>query len=332
LQGHFDFAPVPDNLPSTLLISAATGTIGLGLNGSKPKGAGSVQPSFADFITTGGIVAPERLQFLVWTILGVFTFLFLIISSDPASITALPDIPDKFLQLMGISSTGYLGGRLARKAGPVIDDILASISSLSLEIHGGNLHKDASFQIDGQDVTLDMLSEGAAHDHLPEVLATDDQAQDPNIAKVLNVKIVSPPAGWLTRKSNPSSQKREHLLSLINPDGQKADWKFAVPGPTAAISATADGQTATGGGTLNISVGGLAALDASATVPGDSPIKSYSWLNNGKLLGVGSTLPGMALVDGDLTLTVTDATGLSDSVSLVVKTVVKTNPTANSPA
>jgi hypothetical protein len=231
LQGHFDFAPVPDNLPSTLLISATAATAAVGLNNAKPKGAGPVQPSLADFITTGGLVAPERIQFLVWTVLGVLIFLFLILSSDPATLQQLPAIPDKFLYLMGISSAGYLGGRMARSAGPVIDDILASIAPLTLEIHGRNLSRDASFQVDGEDVKLDMLAPGPAQDRRPEVVASDDQAQDPNIAKILKVTIASPNSGWLTNKSDPAPDKRDHLFTVINPDGQRADWKYALPGP-----------------------------------------------------------------------------------------------------
>jgi hypothetical protein len=76
------------------------------------KGAGPIQPSVADFVATGGLVAAERFQFFIWTLVGVFTFLFLVVFSDPANVSDLPRIPDGFLALMGVSSFGYLGGKL----------------------------------------------------------------------------------------------------------------------------------------------------------------------------------------------------------------------------
>jgi hypothetical protein len=41
--------------------------------------------------------------------------------------------PDGFLALMGVSSFGYLGGKLARKPGPIIDDITATLGSFDLK-------------------------------------------------------------------------------------------------------------------------------------------------------------------------------------------------------
>jgi hypothetical protein len=225
IQGHFEFASIPDKLPGILLVSATTATVSLGVNPSKPKGASTVQPSLSDFITTGGVIAAERVQFLVWTVLGILTFLFLIIVSDPATISTLPPIPQEFLMLMGISSAGYLGGRMVRKAGPIIDSILATVSSLTLELHGRNLSKDASFQIDGEDVTVDMLAPGTANDHRPEIVAKED-GQDATLAKILRVTIATPKPAWLTATSGENETK--HTLSVINPDGQRADWPYTI--------------------------------------------------------------------------------------------------------
>src|ERR1700722_1278934 len=116
-----------------------------------------------------------------------------------------------------------------------------------------------------------MLALGASRDHLPEVVATDDQAQDPNIAKVLKVIIVKPGPRWLTRKSNPDSSKREHLLSFINPDGQRADWKYTLPGPTAVLLAGigAGDKVPAGGGTLSAKTTDPVLLDATGSTQGD---------------------------------------------------------------
>jgi hypothetical protein len=239
LQGRLEFAPLPEKLPGILAASAGTAVVIEGLNNSKPKGAGNIRPSLGDFITTGGMVVPERLQFLVWTLLGVFTFIFLIVLADPATIAELPPIPDSFLYMMGISSAGYIGGRFARKGGPIIDDVLARISSLTLEIHGRNLSANASFVIDTEDVTLETLADGDETTKRPQVVARDETAQDPTMAKVLRLTIKKPRPEWLTRTSDPQDDRSKHSITIINPDGQRADWEYSIAEPeTAKVSAT----------------------------------------------------------------------------------------------
>jgi hypothetical protein len=124
---HVQFATWPD-VPSTLpgIIAVAAGTaVGAQLITSSKgsKGAGGESPSFADFITSGGVVAADRVQMLLWTLLGVGTFLYAVLQIAPGNITDLPAVPERLLVLMGLSSAGYLGGKIARKAGPVIDEI-----------------------------------------------------------------------------------------------------------------------------------------------------------------------------------------------------------------
>ncbi|HEX6772819.1 MAG TPA: hypothetical protein VF126_12380 [Acidobacteriaceae bacterium] len=127
---HVQFAPWPD-VPSTLpgIIAVAAGTaVGSQLitSAKGSKGAGEEAPSFADFITSGGVVAADRLQMLLWTLLGVGVFIYAVLHLSPGTITDLPPVPDRLLVLMGLSSAGYLGGKIARKAGPVIDEISVS--------------------------------------------------------------------------------------------------------------------------------------------------------------------------------------------------------------
>src|SRR5262249_13416156 len=100
IQGVFQFAPIPEGLPGLLGISAGTTAVAAGLNSVRgPKGAGDEQPKWSDLITTGGVVVPERFQFLVWTMLGALAFLFLVVFSDPATIEVLPKVPEGFLYL-----------------------------------------------------------------------------------------------------------------------------------------------------------------------------------------------------------------------------------------
>jgi len=135
VQGRFEFADVPENLPALLLGSVATTAIAKGITAARgANGAGDVQPSLSDFITAGGVVSAERFQFFVWTVLGVLAFVFLTVMQGPSQFQDLPRIPEGFLYLMGASSSGYLGGKLARKPGPIIDSIVAQSGSLVIAL------------------------------------------------------------------------------------------------------------------------------------------------------------------------------------------------------
>jgi hypothetical protein len=124
---HVQFGSWPDvpaSLPGIILVAAGTAVGSQIVTSAKgPKGAGEESPSFADFITSGGVVAPDRLQMLLWTILGVSAFFFAVLQLEPGTITDLPAVPERLLVLMGISSAGYLGGKMARKPGPVINEL-----------------------------------------------------------------------------------------------------------------------------------------------------------------------------------------------------------------
>jgi hypothetical protein len=267
LRGHFDFAPVPENLPSLLLLSASTTAVAGGITAAKgPKGAGGVQPSLSDFITVGGVVSVERFQFFVWTILGVIAFPFLIAAQSPAQFQEIPKIPDGLLYLMGASSAGYLGGKIARKPGPVIDSIVVQQGSLVLDIFGRCLSRNASFAIEGSPVTARLPGEpdavaGGASDHkLPDatvaVIRPDETAPDwKTYASVLRLTLPDPKA-WLmahqtddqlkktlaatlklpfaTRPAETAPTPIRCHVTVTNPDGQFAVWFFEMPNPATA--------------------------------------------------------------------------------------------------
>ena len=224
MQDTVVFSDLPENLPGIIAISAGTGVLAPAITAIKgPKGAGQLNPSPADFITTGGLVVAERFQFFVWTILGALTFLFLIISSDPSGIQGLPSIPAGFLQLMGISSFGYLAGKIARKPGPIINDLSPAVdatglksTSLRLVLTGRKLSKTASFKIDAIETEL------GKHQFEVRVNATDadEQSTNPGFYRVLTLAIDKPEASWLIPGS--------HTLMIINPDGQSADCPFEL--------------------------------------------------------------------------------------------------------
>jgi hypothetical protein len=115
---------VPDNLPAVIAIGTGTAIgsqIATAVNG--PKGSGSEDPSLADLVTSGGIAVVDRVQMFVWTIFGVVAFCVAALRYGPGTIKMLDPVPTSMLYMMGLSSVGYLGGKLARKPGPVITEL-----------------------------------------------------------------------------------------------------------------------------------------------------------------------------------------------------------------
>jgi hypothetical protein len=214
VQGKLEFVDVPAGLPGIIMIAAGTTVLAQGITKSKgPKGSGEVHPSLSDLISTGGVVVPERFQFFVWTIIGAAVFVYLVFQHDPGTIKDLPQVPSGFLELMGVSSLGYLGGKVARRAGPVIDEILTKPSSLEFTLKGRNLSKDASFRIGDEDVRSDLIL-----NKKPEITDPDTEGE-PNTGKSLKFTIAAPKPQWL---------KDNNLLTIINPDGQKATLAYDV--------------------------------------------------------------------------------------------------------
>lgn len=225
IQGQFELAEIPDGLPGIIAASAGTSILATGITNARgPKGAGAVHPALSDFITTGGVVAPERFQFLIWTLVGVTSFVFLIVLRDPADLKDLPKIPSGFLYLMGISSAGYLGGKYTRKPGPVIDSVDAQVGSLKLEIRGRNLSNDASYSIGNKTILYKLLTEPAVageveKDATLQIITKADDPNSENFAKAVLLTINNPEPSWLTA---------EQSITITNPDGQNAVWPFHV--------------------------------------------------------------------------------------------------------
>jgi hypothetical protein len=130
VQHQTDLPPIPSGLPGLLAIATATAVgaqVVTNVNG--PKGAGPTKPGIADFVTTGDMVAADRVQFLVWTIVGVLGFMILTARLDPRVAATLPTVPESLLVISGISAFGYLGGKLARAPGPVVAEVTARTGS-----------------------------------------------------------------------------------------------------------------------------------------------------------------------------------------------------------
>jgi hypothetical protein len=232
VQGSPVFPDIPEGLPGILLFSAGTSVISTGIVSTKGnKGAGEVHPTLADFITTGGVIAPERLQFVIWTVVGIFTFLTIVFKSDPVTVSGLPRIPDGFLQLMGISSAGYLAGKLARKPGPVIKNLAVvkvtppgptppnqsqpgtgagaetTPAVLILNLKGENLDPKGNIKVDGQPLRVGMFT----------IL---DATPDPQSGFCSEFNVSLNNAGAYLEGT--------HTLTLVNNDAQAADAVFPI--------------------------------------------------------------------------------------------------------
>jgi hypothetical protein len=121
---HQTWPDVPGTLPAIIGVSAGTAIGAQIVTSAKgTKGSGEERPTLADLVTSGGVVAVDRVQMLCWTILGVGTFVLAVMHEGAGTIATLPPVPEKLLYLMGLSSTGYLAGKMARKAGPVIAEV-----------------------------------------------------------------------------------------------------------------------------------------------------------------------------------------------------------------
>jgi hypothetical protein len=254
VQWNFELPPVPEGLPGMLAVSAGTTVVAAGIAANVGgKGAGPTSPSPADFISSGGVVLPERFQFFLWTIISSFGLLALILASDPTTVETLPKLPDGMLYLMGLSSAGYLGGKLVRGPGPSVISVdakrvnaqgvaAADGKTLALTLTGDNLSSKASFRLDDE--------------HIPATHVEIDQAvragEDPARRKTLNVKLNDVAELYYDGP---------HLVQIINPDMQAADAKY---GATITSGDIIMQEGAAAGARVKISVKGTSFTDPSS--------------------------------------------------------------------
>lgn len=224
IQWDFHFPNIPNGWPTLLGMSAATTVAAVGITANRgSKGAGPLKPSFADFISTGGMVTSDRFQFFVWTLVGFLGFLLLVLLADPSTLKEVPDVPQGFLYLMGISAAGYLGGKVVRLPGPVIQQLLVTAKplrdnqgreqpvELTIDLRGENLSTDATVKID--DVQLRPVDEFRI-----EEVKTENAPADPSFRAEVNVVL----------KNAAKYVQGEYQLTFINKDGQMAVAKFPV--------------------------------------------------------------------------------------------------------
>ncbi|MBV8898217.1 MAG: hypothetical protein JO051_17005 [Acidobacteriaceae bacterium] len=232
VQWQFLLPDVPNTMSGLLGISAGTTIAAAGLSAARgAKGAGLQTPTGADLISSGGVVIPERFQFFVWTIVACAGFIVLLVGQDPATVNKFPDIPSGLLYVMGVSAAGYLGGKAARKPGPVLELIgieskTSSAARFVLTVQGHNLDAKGRFFVDDQE--LGILTEqekkdlGVKPDQNLTETTPEVGAADTNFCNQLKITI---PA------SKMDLSRGSHTFRIVNRDGQFADLRFKANAP-----------------------------------------------------------------------------------------------------
>lgn len=250
------------------------------------KGSGEVNPSLADLFVHGGVIALERVQQALWTLIAVGMFVYIVVKNYALS-TQLPVIPDTLLYLMGISSAGYLTGKALRNAGPIIAQIAPLPNSTTLTITGSSLSNDALIWIDGARIDT------------PVTVAVPD-ADNPNqFAQSLQVAFPT------TITSINQWYGAAHCVVVVNDDSQRAEWR-SVPKIVSVTSAA--GATA---GTVALAIG-TQYVDSSmkwqvtGIPPGPVPVATLDPTTPDQWL---MTIPDTGQTQKFTTITVTDAAG-----------------------
>lgn len=131
---------IPLNIFLLMGISVAVPLISVGYTKSTYKPETPAKPPenlppFGMVLKTKGKIALNRFQMFLWTIVGVVLYVSIVVGTVTsvgmdASLLSLPDIDPTLLYLMGLSQTGYLGGRLVGEEKPAKKSVSKSLSVL----------------------------------------------------------------------------------------------------------------------------------------------------------------------------------------------------------
>jgi 3',5'-cyclic AMP phosphodiesterase CpdA len=121
VQGLPGIPDIQNQFPWEVALSAGTTLVSQASNRVLGgKGSGPLRPHLSDLISAGGTMAPGRLQFFSWTLVGIAAYLSSVFATDPNIVNGLPTIPPELLTVSGISSLAYLGSRAVSGPGPVL--------------------------------------------------------------------------------------------------------------------------------------------------------------------------------------------------------------------
>jgi hypothetical protein len=186
---------------ATLLTAQATSSV------KGVKGAGSVHPAPSDLIMHGGVLAPERVQQVVWSVIAGVGFLAILIKTYHIR-GEIPAIPEELLYLMGISSAGYLGGKLTRRGGPVINQVTVASGSVKITIRGDQLSANAMVWLDNAPLPQEAIS---------------PQGGNFNSTDFVDTLLVTLPASSGINNLDEWFGTRR-TVTVVNEDRQRAEW------------------------------------------------------------------------------------------------------------
>jgi hypothetical protein len=209
----------------TLLASQATTSV------KGAKGAGEQHPAISDLFVHGGVIALERVQQALWTLVAAGMFVYIVFENYAQS-TSLPTIPDQLLYLMGISSAGYITGKAIRRAGPIIAQVDALADANIISILGTNISNNAQVWVDGAKIDA------------PVTVVVPDAGKPSQFARAIQIAfpaVITSSAQWYgTRR----------CIVVENDDGQRAEWRSGpriigvIPSPGATAGTVALAVTA----------------------------------------------------------------------------------------
>jgi hypothetical protein len=214
VQGSFEFPALPRNFGWLLGVTGGTTVFTTMLTRARgSKGAGGPRPALSDLVSTGGVLAPDRAQFLAWTIIGCIGYVVLVLKQQPEMLTVLPELREELVSVMGLSALVYVGGKAVRLPGPVINEVKPSLNDkkdeLTLTAKGQNLDEKAIISIDG-------------------VPVVEKDRKTPSTGSTVDTSLKSEMTLVMTGEAWNTG---DHRLRITNRDGQYAELWFAVDAP-----------------------------------------------------------------------------------------------------
>jgi hypothetical protein len=237
---------------ATLVTAQATSEI----RGS--KGSGEVNPGWSDLIVHGGVVALERVQQIVWNLIIGIAFIVILVVTYPTA-SSFPTIPSELLALIGISATGYIGGKAIRKPGPNINQVVLygkdlksadyiTIAGANFSLGGKILNSEEKEEFNTQIKDAGVIVQMVYLDRTKEeILKTLVEIKKDDIVTIkpdpdapmefcrrfkITLKDLKrlPDNNWLKEFSDHYA-KGEVKITIINADGQKAVWDGSIITP-----------------------------------------------------------------------------------------------------
>jgi hypothetical protein len=223
-QDVWKLVDIPPGLIGITFISVSTNVVATGVTSlTGGKGSGEFDPTPSNLISSGGDIAPERVQQLIWTLIAAPAVVVFAYVLDPCTLsdTDFDSVPNNFLALMGLSSGGYIAGKIARGPGPKITDLSAIFLAgpppfITLSIRGTDIQtKDATYSI------RDLTVPDSAEITFPASILPSSKIDSSGVATSLDLQA---PAAGLRVPS--SGTKWGYNFTILATDGEKAEWEF----------------------------------------------------------------------------------------------------------